>query len=474
MGAFELNGIRRGPASAIDPGGYLSAISQVRQVAVANGWQPVEGLFAAAQSMGTTRQDVYEQLRDEILRDLANSMPVSAVVLLLHGAMTSDSCEDCDGDLIERVRSIVGCGVPIGVELDLHCNITQRMLKDADILIAYKEYPHTDIDECAAQVTRLTLDAAQGRIRPTLALYDCRMTGTWHTTREPMRSLVNHMKGLEGIGGVLTVSLAHGFDFADVTESGTKAWAITNNDPELAQNIAADIGRRLWEIRQSINTPLLTMDAALHEVENLSIPGQSADVGPIVIADMADNPGGGARADSTFALEGLHRRGMGNIALGGLWDPGAVQICLEAGEGAWLNLRLGGKSGATSGQPLDLRVQIRAIKTDHFQTAFGARTQLGPSAWVVSEHGVDIVLISRCDQVIGTDLFTGLGIDLSTRSAVIVKSMQHFYAAFAPLARRVLYADSPGLLTSDHSHLSFKRKKLDVWPHVENPFLNST
>ena len=345
---------------------------------------------------------------------------------------------------------------------------------EADILIAYKEYPHTDIDECAAQVTRLTLDAAQGRIRPTLALYDCRMTGTWHTTREPMRSLVNHMKGLEGIGGVLTVSLAHGFDFADVTESGTKAWAITNNDPELAQNIAADIGRRLWEIRQSINTPLLTMDAALHEVENLSIPGQSADVGPIVIADMADNPGGGARADSTFALEGLHRRGMGNIALGGLWDPGAVQICLEAGEGAWLNLRLGGKSGATSGQPLDLRVQIRAIKTDHFQTAFGARTQLGPSAWVVSEHGVDIVLISRCDQVIGTDLFTGLGIDLSTRSAVIVKSMQHFYAAFAPLARRVLYADSPGLLTSDHSHLSFKRKKLDVWPHVENPFLNST
>ena len=378
MGAFEVNGIRRGPTSGIDPGGYLSAISQVRQVAQASGWQPVEGLFAAAQSMGTTRQDVYESLRDEILRDLSNCMPVGAVVLLLHGAMTSDGCEDCDGDLIERVRSLVGPDVPIGVELDLHCNMTQRMQQHADILIAYKEYPHTDIDERAAQVTHLTLEVAAGRVRPTLAVFDCRMAGTWHTTREPMRSLVGHMKALEGVDGVLTVSLAHGFDYADVVESGTKAWAITNNDSKLAQTVAADIGRRLWDMRHTISTPLLTMDAALDEVERLSTTGQSVAAGPIVIADMADNPGGGARADSTFALEALVRRGMSDVALGGLWDPGAVQICREAGVGAWLYLRVGGKCGPTSGQPLDLRVQIRAIEPAHFQTAFGSRTHLGP------------------------------------------------------------------------------------------------
>jgi microcystin degradation protein MlrC len=289
-----------------------------------------------------------------------------------------------------------------------------------------------------------------------------------------MQGLVQHMKTLEGVGGVLSVSLGHGFDFGDVAEAGTKVWAVTDNDPELARSVAADIGRRLWALRHAISTPLLTLDAALDEVERLaarSAPAAPAvPHGPVVIADTADNPGGGARGDSSFALQAVLQRGLRDIALGGLWDPGAVQICREAGVGAWLNLRVGGKSGPTSGQPIDLRVQVRAVAPDHFQTAFGSRTPLGASAWVATERGVDVVLISRCDQVIGTDLFTGLGIDLATRRAVIVKSMQHFHAAFSPLASQVLYADSPGLLTSDHTQRPFKRRPLNFWPRVANPF----
>ncbi len=472
MGAFEEGGLRRGPASGVNPGGYLSAIETVRSAAVAAGWEPVEGLFAVAQPMGPTRQDVYEDLRDEILRDLSQCMPVGAVVLLLHGAMTSDGCDDCEGDLLAHVRRTVGPDVPVGVELDLHCHLTPRMQQHADILVAYKEYPHTDIDARAADVVRLTLDMAAGRVRPTLGVFDCRMAGSWHTTREPMQSLVRHMQALEGVSGVLSVSLGHGFVFGDVADAGTKAWAVTDNDPEQALRIATDIGRRLWDLRDAITTPVLTLDAALDAVE-AAYPAGAADGaarGPVLIADMADNPGGGARGDSSFALQAVLRRRLAGIALGGLWDLGAVQICREAGVGAWLNLRVGGKCGPTSGQPLDLRVKVRAIVPEHFQTAFGNRTPLGPSVWVATEDDVDIVLISRCEQVIGADLFTGLGIDLHSRQAVIVKSMQHFHAAFAPLASRVLYADSPGLLTSDPAQLPFKHRSLRFWPRLANPF----
>jgi microcystin degradation protein MlrC len=136
LGAFETEGIRRGPASSVDPGGYLSAIETVHRVVSQRGWDVVEGLFAAAVPLGPIRQPVYEQLRDELLDGLRAAMPVQAVMLMLHGAMTAECCLDCEGDLLERARSIVGPDVPIGVELDLHGHVTRRMLRHATLMVA--------------------------------------------------------------------------------------------------------------------------------------------------------------------------------------------------------------------------------------------------------------------------------------------------------------------------------------------------
>ncbi|OYU93887.1 MAG: microcystin LR degradation protein MlrC-like protein, partial [Burkholderiales bacterium PBB5] len=171
-GAFDAEGIRRGPASGVDPGGYLSASETVRRVASLRGWEVVEGLFAAAVPLGPIRQPVYEQLRDELLDDLRAALPVQAVMLMLHGAMTAEDCLDCEGDLLERARDIVGPEVPIGVELDLHGHVTRRMVRHATLMVAYKAYPHTDIDERAAEVAQLTIDSAERRIRPVTAVWD--------------------------------------------------------------------------------------------------------------------------------------------------------------------------------------------------------------------------------------------------------------------------------------------------------------
>ena len=152
------------------------------------------GLFAEAQPDGPTVREVYEQLRDELLDGLQKAMPVDAVILPLHGAMVADGYPDCEGDIIERVRAIVGPKVPIGVELDLHCHYTERMAKNADIIIAYKEYPHTDVMDRFEELWKLTLDTARGRIKPVTRHFDCRMVSFWHTTREPMKTFVQRMK----------------------------------------------------------------------------------------------------------------------------------------------------------------------------------------------------------------------------------------------------------------------------------------
>ena len=296
------------------------------------------------------------------------------------------------------------------------------------------------------------------------------MAGSWPTTREPLKSFVLDMQALEGHQGVLSVSHAHGFAFGDVPEAGGRLWVITDGDQVLAQRLAADLGRRLWALRDSLHQPPLSMTEAMRRVAETP---PSVGTGPIVVADMADNPGGGARGDSSFALQAVLDLRIANVALGGLWDPGAVQLCLEAGMGSTLSLRVAGKSGPTSGNPVDLRVTVRALAVEHAQTAFGSRSPLGASAWVSTSEGIDIVLISRCQQVIGTDLFTGLDIDLTRKHAVVVKSMQHFHAAFAPLAREVLYADSPGLLTADIAALPIRHRDPNFWPRVADPWSGS-
>ncbi len=437
----------------------------VERLALHGGHEVVLGLLAEAHPDGPTVRAVYEHLRDELLAGLQAAMPVHAVLLPLHGAMVADGYPDCEGDLIARVRAVVGPAVPIGVELDLHCHLTHKMLQSADIVIAYKEYPHTDMAARFEELWRITVAAAEGRVRPVTAVHDARMLGFWHTTREPMKSFVQRMQAVEREPGVLSVSFGHGFPWGDVPEAGAKVWVVTDGDPDLAARWALTLGREIWSLRHQTGARQSSLPAALDQL-------QAWHAGPpIVVADIADNAGGGASSDSTFILAGLLERGIGNVALGGFYDLGAIQVCRDAGVGARLNLRVGGKLGPASGQPVDLAVTVRAIRADHAQSVLG----LGPRAcgwgvWVSTDEGLDIVLISERTQVFGTDLYTGLGIELGRKRAVVVKSSQHFHAAFAPLASQVLYVETPGLLRSDFAHIPYRHRDLEVWPRVEDPW----
>jgi len=471
IGAFEEIGIYRGDASVRDPQGAGAFLHFLRGLIEADGHQIVESLCTLAQPGGRTVDHVYETLRDMILADLRAAMPVDAVQLLLHGAMAAEGCDDCEGDLAAHIRAIVGPGVPIGLELDLHCHFTALMQASSDVIVAFKAYPHTDTDERGRELYRILVDAAARRVRPVTAVFDCKMVGLWHTTREPMQGFVRRMMAVEREPGVLSVSLGHGFPWGDVPEAGAKLWVVTDNDPALAHAVAARLGAIFWGLREQIGAPVVDIDRALDTALDAAQAGEGT--GPVVLADVADNPGGGAAGDATFILRRLRERGIGNAVVGALWDLGAVHICKSAGVGARLALRIGGKCGPASGQPLDLRVTVRAIVEDHTQSALGTRERLGDCAWVEAENGLHIVLASIRTQTYGTDAFTGMGLTLADKALVVVKSTQHFHAAFAPIARQVLYVSTPGAMDFDFAVIPYQRRSLDYWPRVPDPHVST-
>lgn len=463
LGDYEEIGIFHGDASRRDPEGAGAFLRYLRGLVEADGGEVVESLCTLAQPGGRTLRHVYETLRDEILADLRAALPVDAVQLLLHGAMAADGYDDCEGDLAARIRELVGPGVPIGMVLDLHCHFTELMRTSSDVIVGLKEYPHIDTDERGRELYQILKATVTGRVRPVSAVFDCKMVGLWHTTREPMQGFVRRMQQAEREPGVLSVSLGHGFPWGDVPQAGAKLWVVTDNDPQLAATLARRLGAEFWALRTRIGPQVMEVDAALDLVAT------AAGEGPLVLADIADNPGGGAAGDSTFILRRIVERGIANVAIGAFWDLGAVHVCKSAGVGARIDLRIGGKCGPASGQPLDLRVTVRAVVANHTQSALGTRERLGDCVWVEAANGLHILLASIRTQTYGLDAFTGMGIGLVDKALVVVKSTQHFYAEFAPLARQVGYVTTPGAMSFDFAAIPYRLRSLDYWPRVADP-----
>ena len=460
--AFADGFVAHGDATR-QPENYCSAQLYVwRKRAEERGWRVAESLCAFAEPGGVIVRAVYEGFRDEILADLRAAMPVDLVIVALHGAMVAEGYDDCEGDLLQRMRGIVGDHVPIGAELDLHCHITDAMVGSATALVAYKEYPHIDIPDRAEDLFRIIADAAEGKTRPMMAAASCRMIGTYRTTEQPLRGFVDRMLALEGHDGIISVSLGHGFPWGDVADVGTKILVVADGDRGKAERLARDLAEDFFAMRDEVASRFLTVDEAIDRA--LAIAG-----GPVVIADVSDNPGGGAPGDATFVLRRVLEHGLTNVASGYYCDPIAVRACAEAGLGARFSLRIGGKTGVASGDPVDLDVTVRGLADEVTQRFGAAPVPMGESAWVEAA-GIHLVLTSLRTQVFHPEGMTKLGLDLGGCKLVIVKSTQHFHAGFAPIAKAILYAAAPGTLRSDLANLPYTKLKTPYWPRVANPF----
>ncbi len=438
-------------------GFYGAPLCVARRRAAEFGWQVQQGLITSAPPGGITTRATYEALRDELLNDLQQALPVDMVLLSLHGAMVADGYDDCEGDILARVRQMVGPQAIIGAELDLHAHLTRQMVEQANVLVLFKEYPHTDILERAEELVDVCARALEQQVRPVPALVDCDMIVPIHTTREPGKRIVQHLQSFEGRNGVLTVSLAHGFATGDVPEMGTRVLVYTDGDAAGAQALARQLADELIAQRDTLQVPYRSIDEAIDEA--LAFNG-----GPVVLADRPDNPGSGAPGDSTFVLRRLIERGVQNAALGPLWDPVAVRIAFDVQPGATLPMRIGGKIGPLSGDPVDALCTVKALVPDLIMTGLGnAPVPMGDAA-LVNVGGVDVVLTTLRNQAMNTDLFSQLGCDITTKKIVVVKSAQHFHASFSKVAAHIIYVGGQGVATPEWHTLSYNKIKRPKWP----------
>jgi microcystin degradation protein MlrC len=277
-----------------------------------------------------------------------------------------------------------------------------------------------------------------------------------------MIGLVERMRAAERRPGVLSVSFAHGFPWGDTYDTGSKMLVIANDDSALAARVAETLGREIYVQRDALLPRFPNIETALDIAART--PGR------VVLADTADNAGGGAPSDNMSLLRAMLDRGLTDAALGSIWDPVAAAACADAGVGARLSVRIGGKCGPSSGNPADLNAVVRSVREAHDQAGLGAsRSAMGLSVWL-EVGGVDVVVNSIRTQTFAPDAFTGLGIDLSAKRLIAVKSSQHFRGHFAPIADHIIQCATPGAIQMDFATLPYvKRRDLNYFPRVADP-----
>jgi microcystin degradation protein MlrC len=442
-------------------GGYIDAANEY-------GWQPVWGGAANATPSGKLTRACWETIRDRIVDVARKAGKLDGICLSLHGAMVSETEDDAEGALLELLRGVVGPDVPVATTLDLHANATERMARNANALVSYRTYPHIDGYERAVQAAALVQEAMAGRKKPRcLLVQPAMLEGAEHgRTTAPglMLDLLAKADRFEGEPGIDVVSIQAGFTWADIPYTGPSVAVSHEPGAEararaIAHELIDDMWQRREEGRRYFYRPVADGIAAARAGAGLQ--------GPLVIADGTDNPGGGGYNDTTPVLQSLLDAGIENVAFGTIYDPGAVRQATTAGVGAVVDVELGGHTDPAMGVPVRAKALVKMLSDGFFKNDgpmnAGVETSMGPTA-VLRIDGIDVVAISNRIQTIDRQVFLSQGIDPEARSVLVVKSVQHFRAAFAPIAREIVLVDSGGICSPDISRLNFTKLRRPIWP----------
>ena len=428
----------------------------------------IEGTAAWAEPGGIVSGGAYVHLRDEIIGQLRDAMPVDGVVLGLHGAMVAQGFDDCEGDLLSEVRRIVGPAPVVGATFDPHSHFTRQCAEALDVAITFKEFPHTDMMERARELVEIVARAIRREVTPRISVFDCRMIDVFPTTESSIRAFIDRISDLErDLPHVLSISVVHGFLAGDVPEMGTKTIVITDDEADRGSALAREIGLQLHAMRGTTRMELLSPSEALDQLD------AGTGTGPLLIADVWDNPGGGMAGDSTVILREVMERGIHSAAVASIWDPIAVQFCFAAGKGTRIPLRFGAKSGPGLGEPVDANVTVMGLSENGSMRFGGSVARLGRCAAIRLDGEIDVVLCENRVQAYAPDIFTCVGINPALMRLLVVKSTNHFRASFSELSDRIVYVDSNAPYPHDPRTTPYRKMKRDIWPIVSSPIHES-
>ncbi len=434
--------------------------------AQAHDFELIPTLFGEPQPSAPTPRPLYDELLGRILDGISKAMPLDGVLLELHGSMAvgdldaTDGLGDAEGHLLAAVRETVGPDVPVLAQLDIHSNISQQMVEQADVLIGRETFPEIDMAargrECADVLVRIVRDG----LRPTMALHQIPMIWGQNqvTAHLPMRDAIAELHGIEALPGVVCGSIATCFYLADVPDMGASVYVVTDDDQALAQEYADRLGSWIYARREDWQLELSSTRSALEEA-------QAVGRYPVIVADVRDNTGGGSPGDSTGVLRTFIDMQLEDACVLYIVDPEAVARCQQAGVGARLSLEVGAKSSPLQGTPVPMEVEVAAESDGAFQYEgpmyAGLSGNMGPSAHVVQD-GIHVLLVSRREQPFDTAFSRSLGLDPRQMRYICVKSAAHFRAGFESWAGAIHVVSEPSLHNLDD--LSFRRLGRELYP----------
>jgi microcystin degradation protein MlrC len=417
----------------------------------------VPTLFASAVPSGTVQRATYEEFAARLVARLVEARP-DGILLDLHGAMVVEGCDEVEGDLLRRLRERLGT-LPIGAVLDFHANIGDEFVRLVDVFAGYDTYPHVDpVERVAALLAR----RLAGKINPTRAIGRPPLLTAPQAQRTdcgPMADLLAMAIHFEQQIGVLSVTVAGGFPYADVPHAGLSVVATTDGNPELASSIARKIAGAAWAARDRFSVSnLFADDAVARALQNPE--------GPVILVDVADNVGGGAPGDGTVLLEALLRaRARGSVVT--LADPEAVARAFDAGEGATLDVLVGGKTDGLHGAPVRVQGRVARLGSGDF-TYKGSymtsrKVQAGRAA-LLDSSGVQVLVREKKVMPFDREEIQVMGIDPARCRIIVVKSALAWRAAYGDLARAVLDVDTPGICTARFDTLPYRRLRRPISP----------
>ncbi|MEO8858697.1 MAG: M81 family metallopeptidase [Burkholderiaceae bacterium] len=465
---FEAQDCFLDAASAIAARGDANTeLAGFLDVARAHGWELRHVLSAIAQPAGRVTRDAFERLTDPIVEAArTHKDQLEGVLLGLHGAMVTDFCEDGEGELLARLRAVLGVSIPIAITLDPHANVTRAMCRHANIIVSYQTYPHIDMRSTAARAGAILQRTMAGAIAPVTLRAHLPMVEEANGGRTdvgPMLERAARARAYEQQPDVFAVSINAGFGRADIAEVGPSVLVTAQGDLARHQAFAQDLADDIWQRRHEVINRFFSVNEAADICRSHDASG-----GPIVVADYADNPGGGGYGDSTALLGALIAADVQDACFGPIVDPHTVEQLQDAAIGQQVSLQLGGKTDARlGGGPLDVRATLLLRGDGHYTgdgpMMGGQERNWGPTA-VVRVGGVDVLVVSLPAQMLDLQQFRAFGIEPTARKVVAIKSMQHFRAAFEPIAGRVIVCDSGALCTPDYTRLPYRHVARPIFP----------
>jgi microcystin degradation protein MlrC len=427
------------------------------EVAETNGWEIVPTISCAATPCAHVTEDAFERIAEVMVDGIAAAGQLDAVYLDLHGAMVAEHLDDGEGEILARVRRVIGKDLPLVVSLDLHANVTPQMVEHADALIAYRTYPHVDMADtgrAAAKHLALLL-RSKHKFAKAFRQLPFLIPISWQcTSDEPCKSIYQKLAQLES-DAVPTLSFAPGFPAADFPDCGPSVFAYGRTEAdadEAADAIAAlvighenDFDGRIYSPDEGVRT---AMELAKHAKK------------PIVIADTQDNPGAGGDSDTTGMLRALVRNNAGKAAIGAIYDPASAEAAHGAGEGASVTLALGGKSGIPGDAPYQETFVVEKLSDGKFIAPGpyygGRKMRMGASA-CLRIGDVRVVVASHKAQLADQAMYRFVGIEPSEQSILVNKSSVHFRADFEPIAEKIIICAAPGAMPADTAALPWTR-----------------